>query len=155
MQKETSTLGKYTSIWMDTAKSTDYPALPGDLDVDIAIIGGGIAGLLSAFFMKKAGFKVAVIESGRIATGTTGYTTAKITSAHSIIYKHLIDDFGKPKARIYASANEEAIKIFADIIHYMKIDCDFERVPAYTFSTDFGFDKAISEEFAADKSLGL
>lgn len=91
--------GKAKSYWVATTPESNYPALSGDIRVDVAIIGGGIAGITSAFLLKEAGVSVAVIEADRIITGTTGNTTAKITSQHSLIYDRLISEFGRGQAK--------------------------------------------------------
>jgi len=148
-------LGKNTSIWLDTTAQTDYPSLGGDLHTDVAIIGGGIAGLMAAYFLAKNGRKVVVLESERIAAGTTGHTTAKITAAHGLIYNYLLKKFGNAKARIYADANQQAIEEFAAIIKELGIDCDFKRMPAYTYSINEEGIGPIKAEVKAAKSLGL
>ncbi len=150
-----STLGKPTSVWMDTAPKTNYPALHKDMETDIVIIGGGIAGLMSAYFLKKAGHKVILVESGKIASGTTGFTTAKVTSAHGLVYKYLIDHFGKEKAQIYADANQEALIKIADLVKELNIDCDFQKMPAYTYAPSVDQNKKIEDEVIAAQSLGL
>ncbi len=78
------------SYWLDSTPETKYPTLKKDIKVDIAIIGGGITGITTAFLLKNEGFKVALIEADRIAQGTTGHTTAYVTSQHDIIYSKLI-----------------------------------------------------------------
>ena len=105
--------GQPTSLWLATTPETDFPALQGELAVDVAIVGGGIAGLTAATLLKEAGRTVAVIEAGRIIQGVTGYTTAKVTSLHALIYDHLIRQFGEEKARAYAEANQAAIEHIA------------------------------------------
>jgi glycine/D-amino acid oxidase-like deaminating enzyme/nitrite reductase/ring-hydroxylating ferredoxin subunit len=151
-----SAFGKNTSIWQDTAPETDYPRLKGDIKTDIAIVGGGISGLMTAYFLINAGFKVVVFEAGKIVEGTTGFTSAKITSAHGLVYKYLIDKFGSDRAQIYANANQAAIEKVAEIVKKLKIDCDFKRMSAYTYaSTDGKFREEIIHEVAAAKNLGL
>ena len=56
---------------------------------DIIVIGGGITGILTAYFLQSRGRKVTVLEAGRIAGGQTGRTTAKITSQHGLFYQPL------------------------------------------------------------------
>ena len=63
------------SLWVETAPETDYPTMAPGLEVDVAVLGGGIAGLTAASLLKEAGKSVAVIEAGRIGTGVTGHTT--------------------------------------------------------------------------------
>jgi glycine/D-amino acid oxidase-like deaminating enzyme len=89
------------SLWVGTTPETDYPPLRGEVAVDVAVIGGGITGLTTATLLKRAGATVAVIEAGRIASGTTGSTTAKVTSLHSLIYAELVKNLGVERARIW------------------------------------------------------
>jgi len=74
------------SYWMASTPKANYPTLEEDIKVDVAIIGGGITGIATSYMLGKAGVKVAVIEADRILQGTTGHTTAKITSQHDLIY---------------------------------------------------------------------
>ena len=78
--------GRPTSVWMDTAPHTTYPALAESLRVDVCVVGGGMLGLMTADLLKRAGRTVAVLEADRVATGVTGYTTAKVTALHGLIY---------------------------------------------------------------------
>lgn len=102
------------------------------LTVDVAIVGGGISGLMTAKLLKTAGKTVAVLEGARIACGVTGYTTAKITSQHNLIYDKLTRAFGVDKARAYAEANQAGIEEIARLVCEQSIDCDFVRTEAYT-----------------------
>ena len=103
-----SSTGKHLSFWLDTTPRTDYPAMPGDVSADVAVIGGGITGLTAAVLLKRSGKTVVLIEARRIAEGVTGHTTAKVTSQHHITYNALINGHGVEKARLYAQANEAA-----------------------------------------------
>lgn len=78
----------YESLWLGTTAETSYPSLSGPLSVDVAVLGGGITGLTAALLVKERGARVAVVDRHRIAMGTTGNTTAKITSLHWLIYAH-------------------------------------------------------------------
>ena len=77
------------SYWMDSASNSDYPTLSENLNLDVAIVGGGITGILCAYWLNKQGVKTAIIEADRILQGTTGHTTAKITSQHGLIYSKI------------------------------------------------------------------
>ncbi|MDE6025839.1 MAG: FAD-dependent oxidoreductase [Lachnospiraceae bacterium] len=123
------------SIWSKTTKIQERPALSSDLSVETAVIGGGMAGILIAFFLQQKGRKVIVLEADRIGGGQTRNTTAKITSQHGLTYEKLIRKYGTEKAGLYARANEEAIQKYQDIIEENNIDCDFERLPSYLYST--------------------
>jgi len=145
------------SLWLATTPSTDYPSLPQNtrIDIDTAVIGGGIAGISTALFLKQAGINVALIEADRIAKGVSGYTSGKITSQHILVYRYLIDKFGFDMAKQYADANQAAIEKIALIIKTGRISCDFSRKTAYTYAeTDETMEKLI-DEGAAARSLGL
>lgn len=143
------------SYWLDSTDETNYKALEKDIEVDIAIIGGGITGITTALLLKNEGFKIALIEADKIAQGTTGHTTAYVTSQHDIIYSNLINSMGREKAKQYADANEDAIDFVEDMVKKYNIDCDFCRVPAYTYTTDENYIDTIKEEVEAAKSLGI
>lgn len=146
---------KIQSLWMATMPDTHYPELQPGLEVDVVIVGGGIAGLSVAYFLIKENLKVAIIESARIATGTSGNTTAKITSQHDLKYAFLKKHFGSKKARIYADSNQWAIAEMERIVQEEKIDCDFTRLPAYVYAlTGDGYEKIIKEAEVCQE-LGL
>jgi len=83
------------SYWMASTPKANYPTLEEDIKVDVAIIGGGITGIATSYMLGKAGVKVAVIEADRILQGTTGHTTAKITSQHDLIYSKIYSQNGQ------------------------------------------------------------
>jgi glycine/D-amino acid oxidase-like deaminating enzyme/nitrite reductase/ring-hydroxylating ferredoxin subunit len=147
--------GKPVSLWIDTTPDTAFPCLEGDTDADVAIIGGGIAGLTSALLLKRAGLKVALAESRRIVNGVTGYTTAKVTLAHGICYSRILNKFGQEQADVYADANQTAIDRVASFIMQMNIACDFTPLPAYIYAVTEDKKAEIEAEVRAGEKLGL
>lgn len=141
--------------WLEYSKTEEYAELSDDITTDIAIVGGGIAGITSAFLLKNKGFKVAVIEAGRITRGTTGHTTAKITSQHGLIYNKLFTKFGEEKARQYAEANESAIKFIEDLVKEKNIDCDLCHRSAYVYTQSEEYIQKIEQEVEAASRLGI
>lgn len=124
------------SIWSKTVKIEERPPLTSDITVEAAVIGGGLAGILTALFLKEQGIQAVVLESDRIGSGQTKNTTAKITAQHDLIYDGLINTAGLRKAKQYASANMQAINEYRRIITENNIDCDFLECPAYLYSTE-------------------
>ncbi len=106
--------------------------MQGDLKTDVLVIGGGLCGILCAYFLKKSGVECTVVEAGRVAGGVTSNTTAKITALHGLVYGDLAEKFGFEVAQKYLYANEQAILDFAKIAG--QADCDFTRQTAYTYS---------------------
>lgn len=145
---------KFESIWIGTTPETHFPEALGKIEVDVVIIGGGIAGLNAGYFLKKQGLKVAILETGKIAMGTSGNTTAKVTSLHELKYAYLTKTFGKNSAQIYADANQWAILELENIIKKEKISCDFYHAPSYTYTLDKDL-KKIKEEVEISLALNL
>ncbi len=143
------------SLWIDTTSDTDYPALENDIEVDAAIVGGGITGLTTAYLLQKHGVKSAVIEANRIAKGVSAHTTAKITSQHTLKYYKMIKAVGEERAQQYAHANQSAIDFIERIVRENNIDCDFKRVPALVFTQDSSYIQKLEDETQAAKKLGL
>ena len=120
---------------------------------DVIVIGAGMAGLLIAWYLKEEGKKVLVLEANEIASGQTERTTAKITSQHGLKYSKLIESVGIRKARLYAQANERAIREYEKLIQEQEISCQFERVPAYLYTKQK--EELLKEEAKAASSLGI
>lgn len=143
------------SYWIQSTPETDYPKLEKDERVDVAIVGGGIVGLTSAYLLVREGLKVAVVEADRILHGTTGHSTAKITSQHALIYAKIKKEMSEELARQYAQANENAIHLIAGIADENKIDCDFSWQPAYVYTQTQQMMKPIEDEAKVAADLGI
>jgi glycine/D-amino acid oxidase-like deaminating enzyme/nitrite reductase/ring-hydroxylating ferredoxin subunit len=147
--------GRNTSPWVDLAPETDYPVLPPRVHVDVAVLGGGMAGLTTALLLKRDGAKVAVVEAGHVGAGVTAYTTAKVTSLHGTQYQSVESNFGADGARAYAEANEAGLERVAGFVDELKVDCDFRRKPAFTYAEDEGDRDRIEREVEAAQRAGL
>ncbi len=128
----------------------DYLKLNGDIECGVLVIGGGMAGILTAYYLQKAGRQVVVAEGNRIGGGMTEGTTAVITAQHDTPYRDLIKHYGVRSAKDYLQANLLAVKQFKELIDGEGIDCDFEVTPSYMYSCDC----ALDGEAEALKSLG-
>lgn len=144
-----------TSYWIESTSDTSYPPLAGDIEVDVAVIGAGITGITAAYLLKEQGKRVALLELKRVARGATGYTTAKITSGHSLVYAALEKTFGQQGARTYAEANEAGLAKIRALAGELGIDCDLETKSNYAYTEDGGALPRIEEEVAAAKRAGL
>ncbi len=142
-----------TSIWRMDTKIPRRPRLEENLKCDAAIIGCGLAGALSAYFLQKRGLNTIVLEAGRIGCGQTQNTTAKITSQHNLIYAGLVEDFGMDKAAQYAEANQQAIQEYRWLIKKEQINCQFQELPAYLYSTLNA--EPLEKEAEAARNLGI
>ncbi len=113
------------SIWQESVFLPQFPQLRGDVSTDVLVIGGGMAGLLCAYQLKRAGVGCIVAERTRIASGVTGNTTAKLTSQHGLIYSKLARKNGLEAAELYLRANEAALSEYRRLCH--EIPCDFSE----------------------------
>ena len=147
--------GKATSVWMDTAPHTTYPALTEALTVDVCVIGGGICGLTTAVALKEAGATVALIDSHRVGAGVSGYTTAKVSALQGLIYDEVSSKHGADGARVYAEANVAGLEWIADRVERDGIDCDFRRKPAFTYAEDVADLSDVEKEVEAAREAGL
>lgn len=148
--------GKDSSLWIETTPQTNYPQLKNDSDVyDLAIIGGGITGLMGAYYAQEQGLKVALVEKSRIVEWTTGQTTAKLSSQHYLIYDYLIKRHGQTTAQAFADANQRGIDEIEKVGKRLQIDHEFARKSAYVYSQHQDKLQAIKDEVAASTQLGL
>lgn len=144
------------SIWTAETKIQRRDPLPGDLETPAVVIGAGMTGILTAYYLKQAGIPAVVLEADRIGSGQTKNTTAKITSQHGMIYARLTESFGGRMAAHYAEANEEALREYERLILEKKISCDFVKCPAYLYSVDMqNGETLLKREAAAAKPLGI
>lgn len=141
------------SVWSKEVEIPERSPLKEDLSVEAAVIGGGMAGILTAYALKCQGKDVVVLEADRIAGGQTRNTTAKLTCQHGMIYDKLIKHYGKEEAAVYARANKVAIDAFEWLVQEKQIECEFKRVPAYLYSMND--EKKLRREAIAAHYLGI
>jgi glycine/D-amino acid oxidase-like deaminating enzyme/nitrite reductase/ring-hydroxylating ferredoxin subunit len=125
------------------------------VDVDVAVVGAGIAGLTAALELKRRGLTVAVLEAARVATGVTGNTTGKVTSLHRLAYSQLADQHGRATARAYGQANQAAIEHVARTVAAEAIECGFRRVANYTYAESDDALAKVRAEAELTAALGL
>ncbi|HXI13113.1 MAG TPA: FAD-dependent oxidoreductase [Thermoanaerobaculia bacterium] len=143
------------SIWISTAPGSGFPSLDRDLTVDVVIVGGGITGITAATILKKAGKRVAVLELGSIAAAETGHTTAHLTEAIDAGYKTLSSDFGSEGAALIAEGSRDAISFIEELSIRERIDCGFERLPAFIYSETERDVAMLREEADASARAGV
>lgn len=139
------------SIWTNTVTLPAFPSLQGDRSADVLVIGGGMAGLLCAYQLQKAGISCVVAEANTIASGTTKNTTAKITVQHGLIYSKLLKKLGTELTRQYYAANQQALEEYARLAE--TIPCAFTRRDNFIYSrTDM---EVLGDELTAMAALHI
>lgn len=141
------------SLWSDTTQLAPikHPPLLENINTDVAIIGGGMVGILTAYFLHQKGIPYILIEADEVGKGVSANTTAKITSLHNCNYQKLMKNFGAQKAKQYLQANEFAIRQYEKLSQ--TFPCDFQKKSAYIYSTK-NKQKIINEVLTL-KKLGI
>jgi glycine/D-amino acid oxidase-like deaminating enzyme/nitrite reductase/ring-hydroxylating ferredoxin subunit len=120
-----------TSYWIDSAPLPRYGQLDRNLDVDVAVIGGGITGITTAYLLKQSGKKVALLDRRRLASVDTGHTTAHVTFVTDLPLTELEKNFGRDHARAVWDAGRAALCQISSTVESERIDCDFAWINAY------------------------
>jgi len=144
------TEGARQSVWIDRddlllpSTQPKYPKLTTDLDTDVLVVGGGIAGLHIAYELLNKGKKVVLVDDGKIGSGETGRTTGHLSVDNE--YNEFLSHFGVDKTAQIALSQQSAISTINAIVDKHSISCDFEKLPGYMFqglpssSPDFNLD---------------
>jgi glycine/D-amino acid oxidase-like deaminating enzyme len=142
------------SLWL-TQREQVYAPLEGDVSADAVVVGGGITGLTTAYHLTRTGMNVVLLEARELARGTSGHTTAHVTSQHGLVYARLVKQFGRETAAVYARANEDAIGSMEETVGREAIDCGWVRQDSMAFTHSHARLQDIMDETAAAKELGI
>ena len=117
--------------WADSASLPTFAKLERDLDVDVAVIGGGITGLTTAYLVATSGRSVALLERARCAQIDTGHTSAHLTMVTDVRMRELVKRFGRPHAQAVWDAGLAAIAQIDTLVREHDIECGFAWVDGY------------------------
>ncbi len=137
------------SLWKQTELPA-FPALQGEEHTDVLIIGGGLCGILCAYYLKEAGVDCLLLEAERIGQGVSGNTTGKVTWLHGLKYAELLQKSGREAAQMYLAAGKEALEEYGRLS--AQFDFGFQRRAACTYSLKSP--DAIEAEAIALRALG-
>ena len=122
------------SIWQKTIEPLKIKKIPLPQRTDICIIGGGITGLSTAYFLRNANKQITLLEKGKLFQGITAKTTAKISFLQQNIYQKLQEQSGLSVSYRYYLSQKEAIALIKEMVVTHQISCDFQKVPSYLFA---------------------
>src|SRR5687768_13230942 len=128
--------GKTVSYWESTGSLIEAGRLDETIETDVCIIGGGIAGLTTAYLLARQGRGVVVIDDGLIGGGETCRTTAHLTNAIDDRIYRIEKWHGEEKARLAVESHTAAIDQIESIVTAENIDCDLSRLNGYLFETE-------------------
>jgi glycine/D-amino acid oxidase-like deaminating enzyme/nitrite reductase/ring-hydroxylating ferredoxin subunit len=126
-------LPNHESLWRATSRQPDFPPLARNLEVDVAIVGGGITGLTAATRLAREGLRIAIFERGRLVSGESGNTTSHLTEAVDARYHSIVKNFGLEAARLVAQSQRDAIAEIEAVAGSIP-GADFEHAPGYLYT---------------------
>lgn len=138
------------SVWTENIQMPKFPKLEKDIRTNVLIIGGGMAGILCAYFLQQAGVDYCLLEKERICQGITCRTTAKITAQHGLIYERTLQELGQEKAELFLKANLKAVQNYKDL--GCVLDCDMKETDSYLYAVSDR--RKLESEMQALSSLG-
>ncbi|HRH31275.1 MAG TPA: FAD-binding oxidoreductase [Candidatus Paceibacterota bacterium] len=148
-------MDKQDTSWEASRSIQAFPKLEKNIETDVVIVGGGMAGLLSAYVLAKAGKKVIVLEKGRLASGVTLKTTAFLTQIIDTDAEDVCRMLGVKKAKIMYASHMSGSALIERIAREEKIDCDFKRVSNYIIAKTKDETEGLEDEVDVLKALGL
>jgi gamma-glutamylputrescine oxidase len=135
------------------------PELPGDIETDVAIIGGGYSGLSAALNLVERGYRVALVDQARIGWGASGRNGGQINTGLRKGPVELIARYGRDRAKALFDLAEEGRAIIRERVKRHRIRCDLRsntlyvahrpgqegwmRAEVETLEREFGYSKAI------------
>jgi glycine/D-amino acid oxidase-like deaminating enzyme/nitrite reductase/ring-hydroxylating ferredoxin subunit len=147
--------GRTLPYWFEDQPPLLRPPLRADLDVDVAVVGAGLAGTLCAYRLAVAGRRVALLEDRAIGAGESGRTTAHFTHALDDRYWLLERLHGRRRTRWAAQSHTLAMDEVERIVREERIACDLARVPGYLFLHPSDKPRNLQRELAACRRSGL
>ncbi len=140
--------------WSEDRLDFAASMLRDDTTADVCVIGGGIAGLTTAYLLGRENLRVVVIDADTPVSGETSRTTAHLANAIDDRFTHIRRWHGEKGARVAAHSHGAAIDLIERIVQEEMIDCDFLRLDGLLFDPDDNI-KALEEELAAAREAGL
>ncbi|WP_439488008.1 FAD-dependent oxidoreductase [Algoriphagus sp.] len=143
------------AVWDETSEGKTYPHLSGDIETEIAIVGGGITGISAAYALAKAGKKVVVLEAYKVGMGTTGSSSGNLYAPVDERLFSVAEKHGDEALKNVVSSRLAAIDLIENRLKELAVDCGFQRVPWHLFATEEMNNEEVRKEFDAALKAGL
>lgn len=151
------TSGSNNPIWNPENTYDDgrvFPAVDSPIETEVLVVGGGVAGLVTAYRLAESGKQVVLVEDGFIGSGETGRSTAHITYVTDQRYSDLINMFGRETARQIFESHKWAIAWYHELVHNEHIHCEFREIQGHLFTHPSDTEDTLFEEFDALQEIG-
>jgi len=138
------------SLWQHDRMIPSFPTLSGEIQTDVLVVGGGMAGLLTAYRLQQKGIDTVVVDMDRICSGTTAGTTAKITAQHGFLYHKILKGYDESFAKMYYKANSQAVESIKQLCR--DGNCALEIKDNFVYSFD---SRKLELELSALQKIGI
>lgn len=143
------------SLWKVDGPMLNFAPVESDVEADIAVIGGGITGITCALLLQRRGKKVVLLEAGHIGAGTTGRTTAHLTSMLDERYFNIVKHVGEEKAALVAGGVRQSLLKIHEFVKEFEIDCDLREVDGYLYTEEKNHVEMLQKEVEAASKVGV
>jgi gamma-glutamylputrescine oxidase len=143
---ETKHTGSYYAA--SANPSPERPALLGDHEVDICVVGAGYSGLSTALHLAEKGYKVAIIEGARVGWGASGRNGGQVVNGLNASLQTIKGRYGQDTASFVASLVQEGGNIIRERVATYGIECDLKPGNIFT-----GLTSAHMRELEARRAL--
>lgn len=144
-------------LWFAGIELPRYRSLSAarHVDVDVCVIGAGIAGLTTAYLLRSERKTVAVFDEGRIGDGQTGRTSAHLASAIDDRFIEIERLYGQKSSRLAYESHAKAIDTIERIAKAEKISCEFRRLDGFLSGLASDPPDLLDKEFGAAQRAGF
>lgn len=121
------------SYWLATANpAPELRWLDGDMQTDVAVIGGGFTGLSAAHHLQRAGIATLVLEANDVGWGASGRNGGMLPPRYKKGFSAIAARYGHDVTRRLHGLIYEAIDTVEGIVADAGIACDFRRTGQFT-----------------------
>lgn len=143
-------------VWLPQRRAAGgYPRLAGSHDADVAIVGGGLTGAITALAFVEQGARVIVIEGERVGHGSTAASTALLLQEPDHDLGDLSERYGSRRARRIWQISRDASRDFIDTIRRLKINCDLVKRDSLYYTLDEDKAKSLQRELRRRHDTGF
>ncbi|AZO82038.1 MULTISPECIES: FAD-dependent oxidoreductase [unclassified Bosea (in: a-proteobacteria)] len=143
------------SVWMNTEVAPNALPLSENAQIDVAVVGAGIAGLSVAYELMLRGYSVLVLDRGPIAGGMTSRTTAHLAPICDDSLAELVSMRGPELARGFQASQSAAVDRIEAIQRELGIECEFRRLDGILFLDPKSEQSVLDDEVSAAGEIGV
>jgi glycine/D-amino acid oxidase-like deaminating enzyme/nitrite reductase/ring-hydroxylating ferredoxin subunit len=147
--------GACRSIWQSGRREyTPVSEHVQDRVYDVAIAGGGITGITTAYLLQKSGKECIVLEAQNLCFGTTGGTTAHLNNFFDATYAQVEKKFDRESASLLRKAADEALALYKHHIGTLRIACEYREANGFLFAQNEKESEELQEIYEASLRAG-